>query len=169
MQNISVSDVKQLIAAANMALGWNDQSQATASASDTAAAKQRLESIFDISTRLAVYGTLAPGRSNYHIVAPLGGDWTEGVVEGDLSAHGWGAALGYPAFRPRVGGAIVPVHVLSSSSLPAFWPALDRFEGVEYHRILVPVFDSTMANPQRVLMVANLYAATSERSPSSQR
>jgi hypothetical protein len=46
-------------------------------------------------------------------VAPLGGEWTDGVVEGDLFPVGWGATLGYPAFRPMAGGAAVAVKVLT--------------------------------------------------------
>ena len=47
-------------------------------------AEQQLEALFTTSHRLAVYGTLAPGQPNHHIVAPLGGEWGPGLVEGDL-------------------------------------------------------------------------------------
>jgi gamma-glutamylcyclotransferase (GGCT)/AIG2-like uncharacterized protein YtfP len=117
---------------------------------------------------LAVYGSLAPGRSNYHVVAPLGGEWTDGLVEGEYLPVGWGAALGYPAFRPRVGGAAVAVQVLTAPLLTTAWPMLDDFEGAEYQRILVPVFlteaGSGQAGARQLYTVANLYAA-SEGSP----
>ena len=137
----------RLVAAAN-AWRWSRD----ASGSDDA--ERQLDALFHTSRTLAVYGTLAPGQPNHHIVAPLGGEWTNGVVEGDLYPTGWGAILGYPAFRPRAGGAAVAVQVLISPLLPAAWPALDEFEGPEYQRILVPVFTE-----RRLYTVANLYAA----------
>ena len=126
-------------------------------------AEARLERLFRCAERLAVYGSLAPGRSNHHMVAPLGGTWTDGVVEGDLAQFGWGAAIGYPALRLRPGGPPVPVHVLTSPALPGRWAELDAFEGAEYRRVLVPVWS---ADPKsRVLLtVANLYEAVAEPS-----
>ena len=120
-------------------------------------AEQQLEALFTTSHRLAVYGTLAPGQPNHHIVAPLGGEWVPGLVEGDLHPSGWGAALGYPAFYPRDGGPIVPVQLLITPRLAAAWPDLDAFEGLEYQRVLVPVFND--AEERRLYTVANLYAA----------
>lgn len=81
------------------------------------------------------------------------------MIEGDLLPVGWGASLGYPAFRPRAGGEAVAVRVLSSPALAAAWPGLDRFEGPEYRRILVPVFTSAPGEARRLRAVANLYAA----------
>src|SRR5262245_8748957 len=46
--------------------------------------------------RLAVYGTLAPGRSNHDQLSALPGRWLDGHVLGALYEDGWGAALGYP-------------------------------------------------------------------------
>lgn len=113
---------------------------------------------------MAVYGTLAPGQPNHHIVAPLGGAWTDGLIEGELVPVGWGAALGYWAFRPRVGGAAVAVQVLTTPSLATAWPTLDCFEGPEYQRIVVPVFRTErspgQAGARQLATVANLYAAT---------
>lgn len=103
-------------------------------------AERRLDDLFKTNHTLAVYGTLAPGRPNHHVVAPLGGGWTDGLIEGDLIPLGWGASLGFPGFRPRVGGDAVAVQVLITSSLATAWPDLDRFEGPGYERILVPVF-----------------------------
>ena len=34
--------------------------------------------------RLATYGTLGPGRSNYHQLSSLTGEWLRGSVRGDL-------------------------------------------------------------------------------------
>src|SRR3712207_4162010 len=45
------------------------------------------------------------------------GEWTDGLIEEDLLPVGWGAALGYPGFRPRAGGGAVAVRVLTAPSL----------------------------------------------------
>ena len=113
---------------------------------------------------MAVYGTLAPGQPNHHVLAPLGGAWTDGLIEGDLLPMGWGADLGYPGFRPRAGGVAVAVQVLSTPLLASAWPDLDRFEGPGYRRILVPVFGTEMgprqAGERQLYTVANLYTPT---------
>ena len=46
--------------------------------------------------RLFVYGTLAPGRANAHVLAGIDGRWEEASVTGKRYAEGWGAALGFP-------------------------------------------------------------------------
>ena len=125
---------------------------------EPSAAESRLEELFGTGCRLAVYGSLAPGRENHHVVAPLGGTWVTGVVEGDLTRRGWGAALGYLALRPRRGGPAVPAALLTSDVLPRAWAELDAFEGAEYRRVLVPVW-STAADDRALLAVANLYEA----------
>jgi len=60
--------------------------------------------------------------------------------------------------------------VLTTPLLATAWPDLDRFEGPEYQRILVPVFGTEVspgqANERRLYTVANLYAAT-EAGPSA--
>ena len=38
--------------------------------------------------RLAVYGTLAPGRPNHHQLSALSGRWSEGHVRGQLHEAG---------------------------------------------------------------------------------
>ena len=155
------------MAAANAARSQGDASGGAAG-SDGRRAERRLDALFRTSHTLAVYGTLAPGRPNHHVVAPLGGEWTDGLIEGDLLPVGWGAALGYPGFRPRVGGDAVAVQVLTAPSLATAWPTLDRFEGPGYQRILVPVFGTEIgggeAGERRLYTVANLFAA-SEASP----
>jgi gamma-glutamylcyclotransferase (GGCT)/AIG2-like uncharacterized protein YtfP len=128
-------------------------------------AEDRLESLFGTSQRLAVYGSLAPGRQNHHIVQPLGGTWTAGAVDGDLGSFGWGAAIGFPALRLRTGGPTVAVHVLTSPALPRAWADLDAFEGSEYRRVLVPVWSATDQSARVLLTVANLYEAAMPTHP----
>ena len=162
----SLPEVRHLVAVANAA---RRESDASGRAEEPGAldAERQLEALFRTSHTLAVYGTLAPGRPNHHVVAPLGGEWTDGMIEGDLIPLGWGADLGYPGFRPRVGGDAVAVRVLTTPSLATAWPALDRFEGPGYERILVPVFGAEpgpgQAGERRPYTVANLYAATEAR------
>lgn len=153
-----VDEVRQLVATANAARlrSGRDGRDEDPGAAD---AERQLETLFRTSQVLAVYGTLAPGKPNHHVVAPLGGEWTHGLIEGDLLPTGWGATLGFPAFSPRIGGAAVGVRVLTTPGLPAAWPDLDRFEGPEYRRILVPVFTPDRADERRLHTVANLYAA----------
>ncbi len=112
-----------------------------------------LDDTFHTAQTLIVYGTLAPGEINHHIIAGLSGTWSDGVVEGDLWPAGWGATLGFPALHWRPGGREVPVHVLRSRALPTAWDRLDRFEGDGYRRILVPTFRA-----DRLSGVGNLYA-----------
>lgn len=93
-------------------------------------------------TRLATYGTLAPGRQNHHQVAALRGRWLTGHVRGTLVEEGWGAALGFPALvlaPDGTSGDDVAVHVLESADLPAHWDRLDAFEGPGYRRAVAPV------------------------------
>src|SRR5918911_1728848 len=101
---LSLREVTRLVAAANAAR-WRRDGPGRAHASRAVDAERQLEALFGVSRVLAVYGTLAPGRPNHHVVAPLGGEWTDGLIEGDLLPEGWAADLGYPGFRPRVGGA----------------------------------------------------------------
>ena len=163
MDDLSLPEVRRLVTAANAVRRQRDAS-GSALGSDGRCAERQLDAVFRTSHTLAVYGTLAPGQPNHHVVAPLGGEWTDGLIEGDLLPMGWGAALGYPGFRPRVGGAAVAVRVLTAPLLATAWPTLDRFEGPEYQRILVPVFSAELSPERRLYTVANLYAAT-EASP----
>jgi gamma-glutamylcyclotransferase (GGCT)/AIG2-like uncharacterized protein YtfP len=153
--NLTLDEVNRLVAAANTAR-WRGGDEEDAHAAD---AERRLDDLFDTRRTLAVYGTLAPGQPNHHIVAPLGGEWTDGAIEGDFFPEGWGATLGYPACRPRTGGPSIPVKVLSAPALATAWPAIDRFEGPGYRRILVPV----LTRERRLYTVANLYAAAGAR------
>ena len=93
----------------------------------------------DTAQRLAVYGTLAPGRSNHHQVAMLRGTCRTGTVRGQLLPNGWGAALGYPALILDDSAEPVEAHLLESLDLPAHWARLDAFEGEGYRRVVAAV------------------------------
>ena len=92
--------------------------------------------------RLAVYGTLAPGRPNAHVLADIPGRWIEGTVRGVLHESGWGAALGYPGIVLDPDGPAVDVSVLESRALGDHWSRLDTFEGPGYRRTRTKVHTS---------------------------
>ena len=85
--------------------------------------------------RLFIYGTLAPGRPNAHIIAPLSGDWAPATVCGRLTNDGWGSALGYPGIRLDANGPKVEGFVFTSDNLAEHWDRLDAFEGEGYVRV----------------------------------
>lgn len=89
--------------------------------------------------RLFVYGTLAPGRPNAHVLAPLGGTWQRGTVRGQLLPDGWGAAAGYPALVPDISGEEVAGLLFTAAELPAHWARIDAFEGPGYVRVPIAV------------------------------
>lgn len=126
---------------------------------------QDLQDRFQVEHQLATYGTLAPGKSNHHVVQPLGGTWRDGFVEGDLLDLGWGAALGFRALLPRLGGESVPVKLLTTARLETAWEELDLFEGPDYERLLVPVFAEarSLQAEGMPIAVAYLYATRCDR------
>ena len=97
----------------------------------------------DRPNALFVYGTLAPGQVNAHVLAPLSGTWTEAQISGSLHDAGWGAAHGCPGARLTKNdcdSTTATSHLLStingvlfeSEDLADFWQILDDFEGTEY-------------------------------------
>ena len=90
-------------------------------------------------TRLATYGTLAPGRVNNHQLADLEGFWRQGTVRGRLVDAGWGAKFGCPGLILDPLGHAVDVHVFESPDLPLHWLHLDAFEGDGYRRVVTRV------------------------------
>ena len=114
-----------------------------------------VESIFQPSSLLAVYGTLAPGEANEWVLQPLQGRWMAGYVCGQRLAPGsWGGGIEYPGMRWVPEGDRFAVKLFSSVDLPNDWERLDEFEGENYLRILVPVErgDGTVA-------IANIYSS----------
>jgi gamma-glutamylcyclotransferase (GGCT)/AIG2-like uncharacterized protein YtfP len=90
-------------------------------------------------TRLATYGSLAPGRTNHHQLAGLQGEWRPARVRGRRIEEGWGAALGHPGLILDPEGDEVEVQLFSSADLPEHWSRLDAFEGDGYRRVVTPV------------------------------
>lgn len=89
--------------------------------------------------RLFVYGTLAPGRPNEHVLANIPGEWEPATVTGRLLQEGWGAAAGYPGIVLDEHGDEVHGFLFSSESLAGHWARLDEFEGEGYERVLTTV------------------------------
>jgi gamma-glutamylcyclotransferase (GGCT)/AIG2-like uncharacterized protein YtfP len=92
-----------------------------------------------MTPRLFVYGTLAPGRPNAHILADVPGTWEPARVTGTLLAEGWGAAIGYPGIVLDERGETVSGLLFTSTALPDHWARLDAFEGEGYQRVLATV------------------------------
>lgn len=93
--------------------------------------------------RLAVYGTLAPGRSNHHQLDGLTGRWLKGYVRGTLVPEGWGATMGFPALVLHPDGPVVDVDLFESADLADHWARLDAFEGPGYGRVVTTVHTPT--------------------------
>ena len=90
-------------------------------------------------TRLAAYGTLAPGRPNHDQLARLNGRWRQGTVRGWLGDAGWAAPLGYPGLVLDEAGPLVDVYLFESLDLPDHWARLDEFEGTGNQRVVTQV------------------------------
>ena len=86
--------------------------------------------------RLFVYGTLAPGRPNEHVLADVPGTWAPATVKGTLLQEGWGAVVGYPGIVLDELGGEVHGFIFSSEALSAHWARLDAFEGDGYERVV---------------------------------
>jgi gamma-glutamylcyclotransferase (GGCT)/AIG2-like uncharacterized protein YtfP len=140
--------VLQLVDLANAARGRGRAVRGAANA------EPALERAFTCSQRLAVYGTLAPGECNHHLLAGCPGPWVHGVV------HGRVVERQFKLFTYDPAAGAIAVQMLTSPGLVAHLPQLDAFERPTHHRILVPVF----ANG-KLLAVANLYAACEPIAP----
>jgi gamma-glutamylcyclotransferase (GGCT)/AIG2-like uncharacterized protein YtfP len=92
-----------------------------------------------VEHRLAVYGSLGPGRDNNHQLSMMNGHWTRGEVRGRRVDLGWGSALGFPGVTLDPAGEAIAVDVLISAELPNHWARLDAFEGAEYRRVATKV------------------------------
>ena len=84
--------------------------------------------------KLVVYGTLAPGQPNHHIIAGIAGSWFDCVVRGSIRSEG-----GLPVFAWNPSGPEVRAQLFVSADLPESWAQIDAFEGSPYRRHLIPV------------------------------
>ena len=116
-------------------------------------AERDIERAYRASEKLAIYGTLAPGKVNHHHIAELGGTWSDAAVRGRLDRVPCGIHEGLPAIVLDPTAALHPVKLLLCERLPAAWPRLDAFEGEEMQRLLVP-----LEGEGDITGVANIYA-----------
>jgi gamma-glutamylcyclotransferase (GGCT)/AIG2-like uncharacterized protein YtfP len=86
--------------------------------------------------RLFVYGTLAPGRPNEHVLGKVEGSWEPATTRGILRQEGWGAKMGYPGIVLDENGDEVQGFLFSSEKLSDQWKMLDEFEGEAYERVI---------------------------------
>jgi gamma-glutamylcyclotransferase (GGCT)/AIG2-like uncharacterized protein YtfP len=107
---------------------------------------ERLVAALGGHCRLAVYGTLAPGQCNHHLVAGFGGHWRDGSVNGHLGQRQ------FRVFTWRRDAPPVAVKLLTTEA-PIDWTELDAFEGADYPRAVVPV------SVAGAVELANLYEA----------
>ncbi len=85
---------------------------------------------------LFIYGTLAPGRPNEHILKNVKGKWEKAFVKGKLLHQGWGAEMGFPGIVLNDTEEEIEGYIFTSNELFDKWNELDAFEGEEYARII---------------------------------
>jgi gamma-glutamylcyclotransferase (GGCT)/AIG2-like uncharacterized protein YtfP len=100
------------------------------------------------STKLVVYGSLAPGEANHELLADITGDWEQCYIRGAITESN-----GLRQLHGTQAGDEVTVHLFASKELPLLRQRLDSFEGASYKRRLIPA--RTVLNMQ----VANVYVA----------
>ena len=115
-----------------------------------------------MTDRLFVYGTLAPGRPNAHVLAEVSGTWEPATVRGTLLHEGWGASVGYPGIVLDELGNEVHGFIFSSEELSAHWARLDEFEGDGYDRVV-----TTAALSDGTVVRAHIYTLKGNRSAKS--
>lgn len=89
--------------------------------------------------RLFVYGTLAPGQANAHILERVEGNWRRAQVRARLYPPGTPPIIDYPVIIADESADWIDGWLLESSELAALWPSLDRFETEAYRRERVAV------------------------------
>ena len=104
---------------------------------------------------LFVYGTLAPGEVNAHVLEPLEGSWQPATVRGSLHPQGWGASYGFPAMRLDNNAAAVKGLLFSSVALADNWIMLDEFEGDAYRRVMAVATLADGASVETQIYVLN--------------
>jgi gamma-glutamylcyclotransferase (GGCT)/AIG2-like uncharacterized protein YtfP len=151
LESASCGDVYSAIEMFRRATGYEFECSPKPWAASKEVEKQ-IDRLLDFpSCRLAIYGSLAPGEQNHSVLKGLSGIWSKGVVSGERHATGWGYTHGFPAIIWNSSGYKIEVKVFHSYDLRQHWRRLDRFEGIEYRRILVPVQD------EAGVLVANIY------------
>jgi len=90
-------------------------------------------------TRLASYGTLAPGKINHHQLDGLTGHWTSGSIKGRLVKVDVGVHAGLIGLVIDPGAEPVHLDIFHSTDLPDHWARLDAFETEKFRRVVARV------------------------------
>lgn len=104
--------------------------------------------------KLFVYGTLAPGQPNAHVLGEVEGEWEKGFVWGKLFDEGWGNAMGFPGIRLDPKDQKVEGQIFTSPRLTDLWPVLDDFEGDGYERVTATAFTNGLPEGVMVFIYA---------------
>ena len=78
--------------------------------------------------------TLAPGEVNHEVIANIDGSWRDCVVRGAIELTN-----GFERLHWDPSGEELKAKLFESPDLPDHWDRLDRFEGPDYRRLLIPV------------------------------
>ena len=92
-------DLDAIIASINKKLKTFNATPLKLEELDLSEAERSFDQQYKPGNVLIVYGTLAPGRPNYPVIEHIKGNWQQGIVRGKLIKEGWGAELGYYAFK----------------------------------------------------------------------
>lgn len=93
----------------------------------------------DANHRLAIYGTLAPGKPNHGEISDLKGIWTKGTIRGKLITASQPPHTGLTGLILDPLSNKIDVDIFESAELPDHWPRLDAFEGSEFERVTTRV------------------------------
>jgi gamma-glutamylcyclotransferase (GGCT)/AIG2-like uncharacterized protein YtfP len=109
------------------------------------------EMLFDFlldhpARKFVVYGTLAPGQPNHHVIEGIAGNWIDCIVRGSVRIE-----CDLPVFTWHPSGPAVQAQLFISADLPQSWSRIDAFEGSVYRRHLIP------AKLEGEFTVANVY------------
>lgn len=104
--------------------------------------------------RLAIYGSLGPGKPNHHHVSMMQASWQVGYVRGYLRQEGWGAQLGFPGIVLDENAPEIEVEVLESLELPDHLARLDEFEGPGYRREIANIHSAGGDFPAFIYVLA---------------
>lgn len=86
---------------------------------------------------LIIYGSLAPGEKNHHIISHIPGEWHRATIKGKIKDNGWSDnRSAYPEFnRVKDESEAETIHVQAfiSKELHQYWTDIDEFEGTELY------------------------------------
>lgn len=90
----------------------------------------------ELRTTLIIYGSLAPGEANHHIISHINGIWLKAFIKGKIIDNGWATRTGYPEFKRASDKDSHSVEVLAfmSEELDDHWKQLDDFEATESYK-----------------------------------